>query len=923
MIKLSFILFCTLLCIYPSGRSETAYSGSRSGGVQQSSPTIPDGCPPILEKWIEDDFSDKKSWGFKYQSEAKMCQSQVKSYQDFLTNNKKQHPRLSDSKKLSSFFAEKFSKKINSSYSDTIKKCNNLSPEKASAIQTRFYAAGTKLEAVNSSLLEEISYLDSVLPNTKSSLNDIECSAPIWPEIKEKCKELKTATQECSTEQAKQNRMDELVKKTQATIPQIQALTQAETNCKNSLNNTIKKKSPKASSEKATPTLKSTCDSITAALEIKKNEIPWIKGEDFLKIAVTKKPNGRNRVFNTVYDLSDETIKKAISQQFSKNLKALTSSYKTNLANFRCLSNKAKDASCNFEKIRTQLQALPDLRGSTFSPKDPVDTEASTYFEAESCLLERHEDRAQTKATIDNSMEGIAITAVTFGLGAATAGVRALNSTNHIAKIRQGLLASQVGLNTALTGQELKLAYQACSEETQTISDLSKTSNLNKENICSSHNSRLAQAKDQETNCLVTALLTAPSVLPFVGNLPALRALTSPLKNKINLTQGPPSAAKIKRDKEIEEFIAKAKSRGRDNRDLDFADSLTMEERVTVAESLLGKPLTPEQKDAIKKAHEAGPFSFDPNSPLTKEKDKILRESGFTAKESALLRGNGIAGGWGNWDETVKNGFRGQTASVPRSDGSQTQGTITDVIKRDERGHPTTVRVEWETPEGTAYKVVNIDKLKIDYKSGQSVFFRRTDGSFTQGTIASTTTDAITGKRKHTILWEENGDWKEKAVPNDMVSHIPPEARSNTNQQRSSTNSQQSSSTDQKNNNSSASPPPPPPPPPPRPEARPLSSFDQAASVVPKSNNRINYAADRPEMGRIVNSKGKIDSLQRIQETLNIPGQPSRDEIKQEVRRRIQKYNSDQNPDYEKVTRETSDALNDMKNFINNLERAR
>ena len=111
-------------------------------------------------------------------------------------------------------------------------------------------------------------------------------------------------------------------------------------------------------------------------------------------------------------------------------------------------------------------------------------------------------------------------------------------------------------------------------------------------------------------------------------------------------------------------------------------------------------------------------------------------------------------------------------------------------------------------------------------------------------------------------------------------------------------------------------------PPPPRPEPKvPQSSFDQAASVTPKSNNRIDFAADRPEMVRIVRSKGKLGSLRQIQEVLQIPGNSSRDEIKMEVRRKIQKYHSDQNPDYATVTKETSDALNDMLNLIKNSER--
>ncbi len=85
--------------------------------------------------------------------------------------------------------------------------------------------------------------------------------------------------------------------------------------------------------------------------------------------------------------------------------------------------------------------------------------------------------------------------------------------------------------------------------------------------------------------------------------------------------------------------------------------------------------------------------------------------------------------------------------------------------------------------------------------------------------------------------------------------------------------------------------------------------------------NRLDYNAGRPELIRIVNSKNEIGSVDSIKEALNMTGNPSLSEIKSEIRRKIQRYNQDQNPDYPWLSKHASDALNDMKNFVQNLER--
>lgn len=167
------------------------------------------------------------------------------------------------------------------------------------------------------------------------------------------------------------------------------------------------------------------------------------------------------------------------------------------------------------------------MRDKTIFSADSSDREAKTYFDTESCLLERHEDRAQTKKVVDGAMGGIALTVATFGLGEAIAGIQVVNSTSKLAQLRQGLLAVNTGLNVTLLGQALKHSYQSCSAETKAVIGVVKQADMTKENVCSNSSSALSQAKDQESNCILTALLSAPSVLPFVGAIPSLKNLVT------------------------------------------------------------------------------------------------------------------------------------------------------------------------------------------------------------------------------------------------------------------------------------------------------------------------------------------------------------------------------------------------------------
>lgn len=522
---LSSSFFPTKALAYDQARSETVRSEVGTAKRSSFASTPENQCPTLLKEWIEDDFKDKKSWGFDYKSEAKTCQGQIQAYRDY-ASQKNRNLNFDGPESLGKYFSEKFSKEINPAYKRSLEKCNSLPHEQAVEVQTRFYSAGTKFEAANSAIVDEVVYIDSVLPDAKGSLAGFECP-PIWPDIKKKCEIQKLSARDCSSPNEKQERFDDLVKRTQTLIPEIEALISAQQNCIASFSKGPGSRAGGQLSKSAKEKIAISCDPIGAAIEIKRNEIPWVRGEAFQKVAVKRPALPRSGVYNTEYDLSTENLSKAVAQQLTHNREALASSYKSNLEDFRCLTNGPTNGqACEFQKIRTHLEALPELRKTQFTGSRQ-DQEARTYFEAEKCLLERHEDRERTKKVVDSSMAGIALTAVTFGLGEAIAGIQVINAASKMALVKQGLIAVNTAVNIGIAGVALKGAYQACSKETETVIAVAKRSDLTKENVCSSSKSGISQAKDRENNCIVAALLSAPSVLPFAGAIPSLRNLTN------------------------------------------------------------------------------------------------------------------------------------------------------------------------------------------------------------------------------------------------------------------------------------------------------------------------------------------------------------------------------------------------------------
>ncbi|MGZ3826818.1 MAG: hypothetical protein ACXVCR_17835 [Bdellovibrio sp.] len=534
-----FFISVLLLPLSQAFSSEVAKSGIEKGDTSNSSYSIDQRkCPPVLEAWVRDDYEDQTSWGLEYNSEAKTCHTSVQSYKD-LMNQKGTATNFSNPQDLGDYFQKKFSQQISPVYKNYLSNCYKQSPQKALSAQTKFYSVATKLVAANSSIIDEIAHIDFMSPQI-SFLSEVECSSG-WPEINSKCEAYRKSNRECPIS-SKEKELDKLVTKTMDKLPKIEAMVELRHIC-------IEKVARETTM--AQKKMKEYCDRMGATIEVMRNEIPWVRGQAFQKAAVKKGPNALFGNYKTEYNLSYATIAKGISDQFTDNRKALVDLYKSNLEDFRCMKQRQPVDSCDFNKIRTRVNALPDLRSEDlFSSQNPQDREASTYFSAEKCILERHEDRAQTKKIVGDSVKGIALTVATFGLGEAVSGIQILNATNKLSLAKQSLFAANTGLNVAMTGEGLEQAYKSCSAETKSVISIAKNKEAMVANACQSSASGLSQAKEKENSCIIDALLTAPSVLPLAGTFPSLRSLLNKSGTAANVNEVATSTGTVVKDLE-------------------------------------------------------------------------------------------------------------------------------------------------------------------------------------------------------------------------------------------------------------------------------------------------------------------------------------------------------------------------------------
>lgn len=597
-------------------------------------------CPSVLKNWIDDDYTDQSFMLIPFKSEAKQCQSRVNSYQQVMKNMKK-GVNFSDSNSLGKHLSEKFSSKVHSSYQDRyLKDCKELPVEKATAIQSRFYSASARIEATNSTIIDEVAYYDSILPG--ATLNGIDC-LPSFPENEKKCKEYKIKSFSC--EANKKKRFDDLVAKTKKNLLLIEELNQTYWNCVNKARSQPNALQGHGYSPAVQAQITASCVPFLTAAEIKKNETPWVRGESFKKTAISKGPSPRNGKFSTEYNFSEGNIEKALTEQLNMNRKALSDQYKTNTDDFRCLSvssTRSDGESCDFKKIRTNMSRLPALNKGDFSYKDSKDKEAVQFLDVENeCLLERGEDRAQAKEVVVDTGKAIGFTILTAGFGAAAAGGKALLAAGNGARtgatlgVRTVQTASKVArvlgpgagvLGMGMTAVDLKNTYDSCSKETELVYKLSTKSEVTADNICSDQQSALTQAREKESDCVMSAILSAPGILPFAMAAPGIKNLLR--VNKLN--------------KFVKEMSGDLRAQ-----DLKLAGSLSDKERILVTKGLLGtKALTPEQEKAIIKAHNIGsPRGFGEYTDADiAQKRAALREAGFSIKDTETLLWKGIAG---------------------------------------------------------------------------------------------------------------------------------------------------------------------------------------------------------------------------------------------------------------------------------------
>lgn len=92
----------------------------------------------------------------------------------------------------------------------------------------------------------------------------------------------------------KEERLAELIERTQKKIPQIEKLNSMYRECLNIHYNEPGARKGKAFTEETTKRIQDNCEPLQVAIEFLKDEIPWIRGEKFQKIAVKAKPNPRN-----------------------------------------------------------------------------------------------------------------------------------------------------------------------------------------------------------------------------------------------------------------------------------------------------------------------------------------------------------------------------------------------------------------------------------------------------------------------------------------------------------------------------------------------------------------------------------------------------------------------------------------------------
>lgn len=609
---LSLFIFLIMLSLSKTSSANDLSTGSGAAPSQKrlNNETKNSNCPKVLVDWVQDDFSNKVAGGISLDSEAHQCLMEQSSVH--------QSPE-----QQGQMLKTAFKDIIHGSYQDKfLNDCQKMNQDLSKTIQTRFYTTGARIESANMMILDEISFYDSLMPKPIHS-EEIQCSGT-FPRLNNKCKEYKKQILNCS--EKKEKRLEDIVNKTESNLRQIIQIETAHkacvlTNGKNS----------------------ETCQKLIAAIELIKSQTPWIKGEVFAKYAGLRRTYARNKSHYSKEKMSDPfyqeypNIKEAIEKQIATTRKDLLSLYSDNTENFRCLSYSARSdgKNCDFSKTRTQLLLLPTADESQFSKNK---SELQAYWKGENCFLNKGEAREKTKTEINEMARDIALTIGTSYLGAMARATYAIKGATQMGK---RIAQANIGLGLGISANELKNTYARCENETKILKKLSLDPHPQLENFCvdsdqsltnsddNSNKLTLEVARENETNCLLDVLLSAPDVLPFIGAIPGLALI-----NK-------------KRKAELDDFVNRMINTDKNTKDLPFAGALNDSERIYITKALLNKKnLTPDQEKALLKAHSIGGSKGfgEYTKEEAQEKKQTLLSGGFTNDEANTLLRKGIAG---------------------------------------------------------------------------------------------------------------------------------------------------------------------------------------------------------------------------------------------------------------------------------------
>ncbi len=602
------------------GSSSTAKTANAEEGVVIDVKA----CPKMLVDWVKDDFTDKSTLKvFKFPSEVKSCTSAAKAYAEYAQKSG-QKTELSEAESLSKYLANRYPQ-ISASAGNSMNSCNALPNGQDKLVKTRYYLALEKFENYNTSIVNELAYIDSMIPSG-SALAKLKCNPQFpFPNVAKRCSDYKQkmgATCKYTPEQ----RMDAMVSKSYYALNTIKKLEDAYKKCMMSQN-------------------AMTCADIQTVVQRISAENPWLNSRQFLQVRAIAKSNTN---WEKNFDKND--MKKRISGYFNDTRDSLVKQYETNLKHVRCLTYTTSgfgSSNCKLENTRLLLGSIPDLPDLS-DRRLKVNREFDAAIQGEKCLLERGADREKIESLIDQSAISAGVTIATAGLGVIAAGglkiTQGMSSVNRM-RSAAGALTVTAGINLSVG---VKDAIASCQKESEALFKFSSSSEAISENLCPDPYSKISQAYDAESSCVTDALLASANVWPFVKGLKMVGN-----SSKYGL------AASFKDPKQREAVEAILAKNGQ----------LSELERPKAAETMLGRGLSALEKNCVMSAHNTAPSKFMrtadttdfPESQLLSQsellaKKAVLSKCGFDIAEVTILMRSGITGaGISLQQQTVKN----------------------------------------------------------------------------------------------------------------------------------------------------------------------------------------------------------------------------------------------------------------------------